>query len=62
MLILKERNGDGVEDGFDFHEHFVKHHSNHDLAKFVVYTKEKSPEETRDEILSLIERTGESNE
>ena len=30
--------------------------SNYDLAKFVEYTKGKSPEETRDEILALIER------
>lgn len=61
VQILKERNGDGVADGFDFHEHFVKHHSNHDLAKFVVYTKGKSPEETRDEILHLTGQSGESN-
>jgi ABC-type arginine transport system ATPase subunit len=58
VQILKERmkehqGWDGVDDGIDFHEHFVKHHCNHDLAKFVVYTKCKIPEETRDEIISL---------
>ena len=59
VRILRERtmagNGwDGRSRGFDFHEHFVKHHSNHDLAKFVVYTGGKTPEETRDEILGQI--------
>jgi shikimate kinase len=54
VQILNERNGGIVSNGFDFNEHFVKHHSNHDLAKIVVYTKEKSPEETRDEILRLV--------
>jgi shikimate kinase len=54
VQILNDRNGCVVSNGFDFNEHFVKHHSNHDLAKIVVYTKGKSPEETRDQILSLV--------
>ncbi|MFN6566714.1 shikimate kinase [Dendronalium sp. ChiSLP03b] len=54
IQILNKRNGGIVSNGFDFNEHFVKHHSNHDLAKFVVYTKDKSPEETRDEILKSV--------
>ena len=56
VQILKARRSDGVADGFDFHDHFVKHHSNHDLAKLVVYTKDKTPEETCNEILALIRR------
>ena len=32
-------------------EHFVKHPSNHRLAKMTVYTKDRSPEETCNEIL-----------
>ena len=56
IQILNERNGGLVSNDVDFNEHFVKHHSNHDLAKFVVYTKGKSPEETRDDILNLIKR------
>lgn len=35
----------------DLNEHLIKHRSNHELAKFVVYTKGKTPEETCDEIL-----------
>jgi shikimate kinase len=54
VRVLNERNGNMVSKGFDFNEHFVKHHSNHDLAKIVVYTEGKSPEETCDEILRLI--------
>jgi shikimate kinase len=53
VRILRER-GECVSHGFDFHEHFVKHHSNHDLAKIVVYTGGKTPEETCDEILSRV--------
>lgn len=51
----KAKNWDCVLDGFDFHEYFVRHPSNHGLAKHTVYTSKKSPEQTRDEILSLIE-------
>jgi adenylate kinase family enzyme len=54
VAILHERDGESVRNGFDFHEHFTKHHSNHDLAKFVVYTKGKTPEETCDEILAMV--------
>ncbi len=56
VRLLTERTGSCVSGALDFHEHFVKHHSNHDLAKMVVYTQGKSPEETRDEILSRVKR------
>jgi shikimate kinase len=42
------------ENGFDLNEAFLRHHSNFDLAKYVVYTKNRTPEETRDEILNLL--------
>ena len=38
----------------DVNEHFIKRHSNRDLAKFVIYTDRKTPEETCDEILRLV--------
>ena len=41
--------------GIPFSEHFITHPSNRALAKHVVYTKGKSPEETRDEILAVID-------
>jgi shikimate kinase len=52
--ILNERTGGVVSEGFDFHEHFVTHHSNYDLAKHVVYTEGKTPEETCAEIVEII--------
>jgi shikimate kinase len=54
VILLRQNDALPSGEDFDFHEHFVKHHSNHDLAKIVVYTKGKTPEETRDEILSRI--------
>ncbi len=33
---------------------FMQHPSNHSLATHIVYTKDKSPEQTRDEILHLL--------
>lgn len=30
-------------DGVEIVEHFVKHHSNHDLAKFTIYSKDRTP-------------------
>ena len=52
VRVLKTRVWDGVANGFDFHEHFVKHPSNRILARFVVYTRDRTPEQTRDEILA----------
>jgi len=54
LRVLKQRVWDGVTGGFDFQTHFVMHPSNHRLARVVVYTEGKSPEETRDEILARI--------
>jgi len=38
----------------DLNEHFVRHPSNHQLAKMTIYTQGKSPEETCDEIMEKI--------
>lgn len=54
VRLLRESRWDGMAGDFDFHAHFVKHHSNFDLAKFTVYTQGKTPEQTRDEILALV--------
>src|SRR5262245_20654979 len=54
VKILNERTGGVVSEGFDFHEHFVKHHSNYDLAKHIVYTEGKTLEETCAEIIEII--------
>lgn len=59
VRLLRERTPEG-QDGlpaFDFVAHFVRHPSNHALAKHVVYTHGKTPEETADDVL---EKTGKS--
>lgn len=53
--ILRKRNTCLSEDGHQTNAHFVKHPSTHQLAKKTVYTKDKTPPETCDEILKLIE-------
>lgn len=54
VRVVKGRSWDGVAGGFDFQEHFVKHPSNQALAKLIIYTEGKSPEETCREILSKV--------
>ncbi len=55
IRILNERN-EYVSDGkLNINEHFVKHPSNYGLAKLTVYTKDKTPDETSDEILALLD-------
>jgi shikimate kinase len=55
IRVLHNRNGGGLSPGeFDLNAHFVRHHSNYDLAKIVIYTEGKTPEETRDSILAAI--------
>ncbi len=54
VRLLTERTGPCESGGVDFHEHFVKHHSNRDLAKIVVYTKDRTAEAIRDDILGRV--------
>jgi shikimate kinase len=42
----------------EVNEHFVRHHSNYDLAKLIVYTKGKTPEETCEEIINWLRGGG----
>ena len=60
--ILEERNRKNewlhtfrARSGYDPNEHFLRDRSNYELAKIMVYTEGKSPEETREEILSQLE-------
>jgi shikimate kinase len=52
--ILNEREEFLREMKPNINEHFIKHHSNYDLAKFTIYTKGKTPQETCVEILGLL--------
>ena len=54
IAILRQRPFEGPLFALDINEHFVRHPSNERLAKHIVYTKDKTPEESRDEILKLI--------
>jgi hypothetical protein len=54
IAILNEREEFLREMQPNINEHFIRHHSNYDLAKFIVYTKGKTPEETCEEIKRLI--------
>lgn len=47
-----------VTEDFNIFEYFTSHPSNERLAKHIVYTKDKSPEQTCDEILQLIRYIG----
>jgi shikimate kinase len=58
--ILAERNqvnpwlqGFTAEQGYNPNEHFLNHPSNYTLARKIVYTQGKTPQQTRDEILAL---------
>lgn len=42
-------------DGLDLNEHFVRHHSNHDLAKIRAYTKDQTPEQTTEAIIAQLD-------
>ena len=63
IRILAERNPDEDPDVIGMNDYFVRHPSNTELATHTVYTEGKTPEEVRDEILSLmdIERRGASS-
>jgi shikimate kinase len=61
ISLLRARNGEPPPGDFDLNAHFVTHHSSHDLATIVVYTKDRTPEQTRDDILAAVQsrqRTG----
>ena len=56
--ILHARNSYATEDQWAVNEHFVRHHSNYDLAKHIVYTEGKTPEDTSAEVLQWAKNNG----
>ena len=54
LRILEERDR-VIINGMKINEHFLKHHSNYDLAKYTIYTKNKTPEQTCEQILAQID-------
>lgn len=58
IRILSERDQNPPEDlTFDLIPYFLKHHTYYDLAKIIVYTQGKSPQETCMEILEQVRRS-----
>ena len=51
---IEQRKRDWIHDGYDFMEHWVKDDCNHLLSTATIYTEGKEPEQTRDEILKII--------
>ena len=56
LRILNERNKELPDDIRRTNEHFVRHPSNYELAKITVYTKDKTPDQTCEQILGAISK------
>jgi predicted kinase len=54
LQLLNARQGNPHPEVVAMNEHFVHSSSNRELATTIVYTKGKSPEQTRDEVLSRL--------
>lgn len=54
VTILRERTAGMVPEFFDLPAHVRKHLATRACAKHIVYTKDRSPEATRDEILQVL--------
>lgn len=54
LQILRKRE-EVIFEGMEINEHFVRHPSNYELAKRVVYTEGKTPEETCEDLLNVID-------
>lgn len=52
--MLIEAGKEFTEELFDLNKYFIRHPSNHQLAKQVVYTKDKTPENICDEIMQKL--------
>jgi shikimate kinase len=54
VQILNERSELMSDEHLEINEYFVRHSSNYKLAKYTVYSKAKTPEETRNDILKIL--------
>ena len=54
IRILNSRNDYDSDGQREVNEHFVRHHSNYDLAKDIVYTKDKEPDQICVEIIQWV--------
>ena len=58
IRILNARNNYAADDQRVVNEHLIRHHSNYDLAKHIVYTEGKTPEDTSTEVLQWVRNNG----
>jgi shikimate kinase len=58
IRTLDARNTYDSEDQREVNEHLVRHRSNYELAKHIVYTNGRTPEETCDEVLTWVRNNG----
>jgi len=56
IRALRERGKDAPDDVHTLNEHFIRHPSNQRLAKILVYTDGKTPEETCDDVIAAVAR------
>jgi shikimate kinase len=52
--VVKAKGEEVNNELFDLNEYFIRHPSNYRLAKIVIYTKDKTPEEICDEIFQKL--------
>jgi len=52
--ILNARQSNPYPEIVEMNKHFVRHHSNYELATFRVYTKGKTPDETCEDVISRL--------
>ena len=58
IQILHARNDYASDEQRAVNEHFIHHHSNYDLAKHIIYTEGKTPEDTSAEVLLWAKSNG----
>lgn len=56
LAILTERGGPGPDIQPNINEHFLRHPSNGELARVVIYTQGRTPEQTCDDVLAALSR------
>jgi shikimate kinase len=56
-IDILDARGRILYDGLELNEHFIRHHSNHDLAKQRIYTEGRTPAENCEDILQHINPT-----
>jgi len=54
IWLLTKAGKEFTDELFELNEYFVRHPSNHRLAKLIIYTKDKTPQEVCDELVQQL--------